>query len=408
MLSVRDALAAILDEIPGSAGGKRRASFVTEPEAGYAATDLFADRDMPPFDRVAMDGIAIAYAGYAAGRRSFPIEDVAFAGSGRKTLSDSTACIEVMTGAVLPSGCDTVIRYEDLSRTESLASLVPELVLKPAQNVHKQGSDRRTGDLLVARGTQLLAPQWAVAATIGAASVDIMRSPRISMIATGDELVAVHEKPAEHQIRASNSTAMMAALRQRGFCDIEASMVNDDPEALTRTFEKALMDSDVCLVTGAVSMGLHDHVPRVLKKLGVREVFHKIKQRPGKPLWFGRTEQGVLVFGLPGNPVSSLIGLYRYVLPTLYKLQGVTPPHFASVARLTEPIHFPLGERMTLFAPVRIHQGPDGVMYARPVRAVGSGDLAALADTDGFVECPEGSTYFAEGTVLPLQTWGLL
>lgn len=408
MLSVGDALAAILQETPEPHEARRSLSFVAEPNSGYLARDLFADRDMPPFDRVAMDGIAISYESYAAGRRSFQIEGIQFAGSERNLLKDSTACIEVMTGAVLPTGCDTVIRYEDIRKTGSLATLTPGLELKPAQNVHQRGSDRRAGDLLVARGSQLLAPQWAIAATIGATAVELIKPPAISIIATGDELVSVDEKPLEHQIRASNTAAMMAALRQRGFRDIDSTLVTDDPQELTKVLEKALVHSQVCILTGAVSMGLHDHVPHTLKTLGVREVFHKIKQRPGKPLWFGRTDTGTLVFGLPGNPVSSLIGLYKYVVPALYKLQGLRPPHHRKFARLTEAIHFSLGDRMTLFAPVCIHHGMDGVLHARPVRGVGSGDLAALADTDGFVECSEGNMDFSIGTVLPLYTWGLL
>ncbi len=408
MLSVADALAAILHEVPAPCDIGKRVSQVDQPQSGYAATDLIADRDMPPFDRVAMDGIAIAYASYVAGNRTFSIEGIQLAGSERKTLGNSHACIEVMTGAVLPLGCDTVIRYEDLKKSNLHADLAPGLELQAAQNVHKRGSDRRVGDLLVARGTQLLAPQWAVAATIGAASVEIVPAPSISIIATGDELVDVDETPLDHQIRASNTVALMAALRQRGFADIHSNLVTDNPEELTNVLEKALTQSQVCILTGAVSMGLHDHVPHTLKKLGVREVFHKIKQRPGKPLWFGKTNSGTLVFGLPGNPVSSLIGLYKYVIPTLYKLQGLKPGHHAKFAKITEAIHFSLGDRMTLFAPVRINYGADGVLYAQPVRGVGSGDLAALTGTDGFVECPEGHTHFLEGTVLRLHTWGLL
>jgi molybdopterin molybdotransferase len=387
---------------------KRSVSRAVEPESRYLATDLVADRDMPPFDRVAMDGIAIAYASYAAGNRSFLIEGIQFAGSERMALRSRNACIEVMTGAVLPTGCDTVIRYEDIKKADSLATLTPGLELKETQNVHKRGSDRRIGELLVARGSQLLSPQWAVAATIGAAEVDIVSAPSLSIIATGDEIVDVGKIPLEHQIRGSNTAAMMAALRQRGFDDIRTNLVSDDPEQLVLALETALTQSRVCILTGAVSMGLHDHVPRTLKELGVREVFHKIRQRPGKPLWFGKTNSGTLVFGLPGNPVSALISLYRYVIPTLYQLQGVKPAHHAKFARLTEAIHFSLGDRMTLFAPVRINYGMDGVVYAQPVRGVGSGDLAALADTDGFVECFEGRTEFPEGSVLPLQTWGIL
>ncbi len=408
MLSVCDALAVILQEVSAPHDLGKRFSRFDDPQADYLATDLFADRDMPPFDRVAMDGIAIAYASYAAGQRTFSIEGIQFAGSERKTLENPSACIEVMTGAVLPSGCDTVIRYEDLKKADSRATLAPELELQAAQNVHKRGSDRRAGDLLLTRGIQLLAPQWAVAATIGATSVEIVPSPSISIIATGDELVDVGEKPLDHQIRASNTAAMMAALRERRFDNIHSNLVTDDPEELTKVLETALTRSQVCILTGAVSMGLHDHVPHTLKKLGVREVFHKIKQRPGKPLWFGKTNSGTLVFGLPGNPVSSLISLYKYVIPTLYKLQGLKSDHHTKFAKITEAIHFSLGERMTLFAPVRINYGEDGVLYAQPVRGVGSGDLAALTGTDGFVECPEGQTHFQEGTVLRLHTWGLL
>lgn len=377
------------------------------PEPGYIAQDLLADRDFPPFDRVAMDGIAIRYAAWKSGQRSFQLQGTQTAGQPAKALSHPNGAIEVMTGTMIPLGCDTVIRYEDFTKEASWANLSPEIAVKPGQNVHRRGLDGIKGTCLVPRGARLQAPQWAIAATIGQGQVATYSGPRISIIATGDELVSLHDMPLPHQIRVSNSTALMAASREQGFRNIKNRLASDQIEDLKAVIEKELETSDFCILTGAVSMGKYDFVPFCLKELGVSEIFHKVRQRPGKPLWFGKTYSGTLVFGLPGNPVSALVSFYKYVLPAFHAWQSPAPPPHQRFARLSQNLSIPHGANMGVFVPVTIEYGSDAVLYAKPQVGIGSGDLASLAQSDGFIECQEGSIEYPKGTVVPLVLWGL-
>ena len=371
-----------------------------------SAQPITADRDLPPFDRVAMDGIAIRFASYEGGRRQFRLDGMQAAGAPPIDLSNDEHAVEVMTGAVLPNGTDTVIRYEDLKIAGGVAVLTPATTaLELGQNIHRRGSDRLAGDLLIAPGDPMHPPQWAVAATVGCLEITAASMPHICVIGTGDELVDLGEVPLPHQIRASNIYAIAAALRGHGFANISLHLVKDDPEELARLLATKLENCAACVLTGAVSAGKFDHVPATLKRLGVSEVFHKISQRPGKPMWFGETQK-CLIFGLPGNPVSSLICCYRYVIPALRSLSSKSGETSSRYAELTESIAFASGEHMTLFAPVKVSYGRDAKVRATPIRNVGSGDLGALLGSDGFVECPAGKTEYLPGETVSLYLWG--
>ena len=217
--------------------------------------DLRADRDFPPFNRVAMDGVALRYEALAAGQREFFVEATQFAGQPPLEAPDPTAAVEIMTGAVLPAGLDTVIRYEDLTfRTDAAGqrhATVQVLPPRPGHNIHQQGSDRRRGDLLLPAGTRLEPAEMAVAATIGAATVAVARRPRLAVVSTGDELVPIGEQPAAHQIRRSNGLMLQAAAWQAG-AEAEAFHFDDDPAALRQGLPALLAGYDAVVLSGGV------------------------------------------------------------------------------------------------------------------------------------------------------------
>ena len=362
---------------------------------------LVADRNYPPFDRVAMDGIAINYKAIQEGLNSFKIEGVTRAGEPQSTLLDDNNCLEVMTGGVLPIGCDVVIRYEDIQIENGEAKLIDGLEISKMQNVHLHGSDYQEGDLLLEKGFKIEAPQMAVLTSIGKDNLQTMARPKIAIVSTGDELIDVEETPLAHQIRRSNVYTIYSALKLHGFSDVEILHVKDEKEVIFDKLEQVLKEVDVLILSGGVSKGKFDYIPEVLADLKVNKIFHKIKQKPGKPMWFGTRQDNKMVFGLPGNPTSALICFRRYVLPALWKsIKTKAQPKFA---RLTNEVNFK--KPMTYFLPVSIDYTDNGVISAAPVKTNGSGDFNSVAKSDGFIELTAEKNVFNKGESYPLYLW---
>src|SRR5580658_7012539 len=364
--------------------------------------NIYAERDQPPFDRVAMDGIALASSAAANGRRRFRLQATQAAGDPPGTLSSDENCIEVMTGAVLPAGCDTVVPVERLQSADGYAEIERSFAIAPWKNVHRRASDRAQGALLLVAGSVLNAPEIAVAASAGMARVRVSSQPAIMVISTGNELVEPGDPIAPHQIRRSNSYAVVAALRQRGFQRVADDHLPDDAALLRERLRLHLHTHEVLILSGGVSMGKFDLVPKALEEIGVRCVLHGIAQRPGRPMWFGTSGNGRAVFALPGNPVSTLVCLIRHVVPALYAAMGV-PASYAQRIALATPIEWT--PRMTGFFPVKVSYDDWARPWATPCPTNGSGDFAALALTDGFVELPPGPADFAKGYVAKLYRW---
>jgi molybdopterin molybdotransferase len=362
--------------------------------------NIYAERDQPPFDRVAMDGVAIA-AQAAGGRRRFRLQATQAAGDPPITLQATDCCIEVMTGAMLPPGCDAVIPVERLQVVDGVAELL-DPPPPPWQHVHRRASDRPQGALLLAAGTVLNAPEVAVAASAGMARVRVSSQPAVIVVSTGNELVEPGEPIAPFQIRRSNAYAVAAALRQRGFQRVADDHVADDAALLRERLRLHLKTHEVLVLSGGVSMGKFDLIPQVLDELGVQRVLHGVAQRPGKPLWFGTSAEGRAVFALPGNPVSTLVCLARYVVPALYAAMGVPARPLERVA-LAEAVDWNVP--LAGFVPVRVSSDDWGRPWAAPCQPNGSGDFAALALTDGFVELPPGPAEFGRGFVSRLYRW---
>jgi molybdopterin molybdotransferase len=363
--------------------------------------DIHAERDNPPFDRVAMDGIAVSSESLRRGSTRFRIQATQSAGSPALKLDAGDNAIEVMTGAIMPLAADSVIPFEQYQVGEGVATLSAAAKMTPFRHVHRRGSDGRAGALVLAAGTLLRSPEIAVAASAGMARLQVSRQPSFMIVSTGDELIEPGEPIAEHQVRRSNAYGVMAALRARGFARIGDDHLADDVSLLHERLQLHLATHDVLILSGGVSMGKFDLVPKALKTLGVEQVFHKVAQRPGKPLWFGMGPAGQAVFGLPGNPVSTLICLLRYVIPALTTAMRTTPALPERVA-LAAAVSFDLA--LTYFLPVAIEHDPSGTPWAKPRPTNGSGDFVSLTGTDGFLELPPGPAY-AKADVARLYRW---
>jgi molybdopterin molybdotransferase len=373
------------------------------------AEDLCADRPFPPFDRVTMDGIALRYADFAAGQRHFPIMGIQAAGMPETLFEKAGGAMEVMTGAVLPKGADTVIRYEDLKISNDIAQVMIGNIVS-CQNVHPMASDKKTGDLLLPSGVKLHPAEIGTAATIGKSVLKVKKMPMVAVISTGDELVEVGETPLAHQIRRSNVYVVQAILKQIGVSSKRFHLI-DNQEVIKKELKKILKKYPIVILSGAVSEGKFDFLPAALQDLGVIKRFHKVAQRPGKPFWFGtlgfddtvekQIDNQCVVFALPGNPVSTTVCAYKYVLPYLQACTGLTPK--PSSARLASDFSFT--SKLNYFLPVYVYSHSDGFLEAIPQVGQGSGDLSNLNRANGWLELPADQNLFKKGSVFPLITY---
>ena len=363
--------------------------------------DIAAERDQPPFDRVAMDGIAIALDAWNGGRRTFRIAGTVAAGQKPAPLPAGDACLEVMTGAVLPAGADAVIPVELLSVADGRATVADDAAPTRYANVHRRASDALAGSRALAAGAVLRGPELAIVASAGRPTVQVSREPRIAVISTGDELVGPDAVPAPWQIRRSNAYGIAATLVLHGYRRLADDHVPDDPATIRARIAAQLASHDVLVLSGGVSAGRFDHVPAALEALGVRRVFHKVAQRPGRPLWFGVGPSGQPVFALPGNPVSTLVCLIRYVLPALLRLCGAPP---APVVQAPLAAAYESRHALAAFVPVDRGTVPDRPAAVALHPTHGSGDYTALAGTAGFVELAAGR-HFEPGDPVPIYTW---
>lgn len=358
--------------------------------------EIRADRDVPAFDRVMMDGYALRSADLLEGR-VFRVAGQAPAGRETALMPDQPGCcLEVMTGAPLPQGADCIVPVEETTRTGqeeiTVASSFGHVV---GRFIHARGSDAREGDLLLESVFLLGSREIGVAASCGAAWLEVSRKPVIAIFSTGDELVPVDETPAPHQIRQSNGHAIRCALERAGHPPGHVETLADDPDAARGILESRLVASDFAVLTGAVSKGSRDFIPGLLDSLGCTRLFHGVAQRPGKPAgcWIGPGRQ--VIVALPGNPVSALTGLHAFVLPALAVSSGLPVPK----PRLVIPSGRMDGlPGMTQHLPVTF--GADGRVQAAPTG--NSGDFIGLLKSDGFVTLPPRGGI---STAFPFTPW---
>ena len=360
-----------------------------------------ADRDYPPFNRATMDGYAVQSADFGTGNPS-GLRITGYIAAGSAALFEVAAgtCSKIMTGAAVPPGADAVIRVEDAQAENGRAFFSVDTV-KAGQNIAKRGEDARQNDILIS-GNQLITPQVvSVLAVAGRHEVEVARLPKVGIVSTGNEVVPVGVLVLPHQIRDSNAWAMRGFLHRYGITDVTVVLAADDKAALAQAVAGLLLSEDTILLSGGVSRGDADYVPEVLQSLGVRQVFHRVRIRPGGPLWFGVALGGKAVFGLPGNPVSVQVGCKLFVEPYLRACFGLPMP---------VPVYFPMLEsRMKKtpfddFFPCRLitEHGTTGV---KPVRYNGSGDIAATLHSHGIALQPAAAEHLAANAPVAFYAW---
>ena len=352
------------------------------------AEDIFADSDLPPFNRVMMDGIAIRHEELESYNR-FKIQGIQAAGKSNQFDFISGHCIEIMTGALLPPIFDTVIPYQDITIESGIATItIPPK--KFQANIHLQGTDFKKGDTLVSKGTCISPAEIGILASVGISEPLVDSAPRIAIISTGDELVNIENQPLDFQIRKSNVYAIQAALKKELYIEAMTFHVSDQSDDIKSKLNEILQSFEIIILSGGVSKGKFDLIPIVLQELNVKQLFHRIKQKPGKPFWFGASESN-LVFALPGNPVSTLVCCYRYVIPFLQSKLMNLKPKFEMIS--IDCDYFKKGN-LTYFMPVK-----KTVQMVSPSDGNGSGDFAHLANVDGWIEIPEEINEIKKGDI---------
>jgi molybdopterin molybdotransferase len=335
--------------------------------------DIVSDRDQPPFNKSLVDGIGISYDTWQKGQRTFHVEAIIPAGVASKPLKSLSNCVRIMTGAVIPKGCDCVIPIEQVHLEGDTAQSKDWTMIKKNQSIRLQASDGKKGQVLLKSGCRLWAPHIGIAASIGKVKVKVSALPKIAVISTGDELVDIQKPIKEYQTRLSNSYALQALLHQAQLGDVQIFHLKDNQKVMLQSIKNILTKFDCIILSGGVSMGDFDYVPGVLKQLGIKQSFHMVSQKPGKPFWFGLGKNAKPVFALPGNPVSTQICAYRYIIPYLKKASGLeVKQEFVPVLDRVN-----IQSDLTHFLPV---------FQGRLITINGSGDFASLAQADGFIE----------------------
>ena len=394
MVSFPEALALLLEHTPLLAVERCR---LEKASGRILRENVAADRPFPASDRVMMDGHALRLADWQAGNRSFRVTGSAPAGQPAPALTaEAATCVEVMTGAPCPIGADCIVPVEEV--IESAAGMVKfsEAAAPVAGRfIHRAGSDAGAGEILLEAGTLLGSREIGVAASCGAAWLDVSSLPKIAVIATGDELVGVEEIPAAHQIRQSNGYSLAAALHRAGYPPREVAVLDDEVSTARPALEKLLATHDWLVLTGAVSAGARDFVPSLLADLGCRKIFHGVAHRPGKPggCWLG--PDGQVILALPGNPVSALTGLHVFLLPALAVASGLPRPSPRRVVMDDRTQQLP---DFTRHLPVTLRA--DG--RAESAATGNSGDFIGLLKSDGFVTLPPRG---ASDVAFPFTPW---
>ncbi len=395
-LSVRDAQAIVLQHVNPCA----IETVVLETSLGRVlAGEIRANRDQPPYDVSAMDGFALRSADLATVPAVLTvIEDIKAGAMPVKTLQ-AGQCARIMTGAPVPAGADAVIRVED---TQTLADGRVDIgkAVKPGNDIRPRGEGMRNGQVVLKAGTEITPGVIGVLATVKAAQMPVYRRPRVAILSTGDELEGLAEPFDANKIPNSNSYALMGQCQALGLEPVLLGIARDDTQEL-ETFLKRGLEFEVLLVSGGSSVGVHDHVRPTLEALGVTMHFWRVEMRPGHPVAFGTTASS-LVFGLPGNPVSSMVCFEQFVLPALRRMMGHARLFRRTVeARLTHAVKIRPGR--SEFIRVVLERDAAGAYIASSTGNQSSGALLSMALADGLLVVPASSSGLVAGELATVQ-----
>jgi molybdopterin molybdotransferase len=397
MLEVLAALDVVLEHTRALAPGTL--SLTPSLLGRVVAEDVASDLDSPPYAKSIMDGYAVRSVDAKSGVALTVIEEVAAGKTPTRTVGAGETT-RVMTGAPIPPGADAVIPHEQTELTGDVVKL--HAVVSSGQHILPRGREMKAGEVVVPAGTVITPAAFGLLAAVGRTEVRSYPAPRLAIVSTGDELVEPAERPGRSQIRNTNGPMLLALATQAGAEGRYFGIARDEPAVLRGMVSKALEWADVLLLSGGVSAGKFDFVPDVLRELGMQAHFHKVRMKPGKPLLFGTRDKS-LVFGLPGNPVSSFVGFHLFVRPALRKMGGhaITAPTFVQV-----PLAADLKTRndRPTYLPGRLEETPDG-WRVRGMAWFGSADLRSLLNANALIHVDAGDLAFPAGS--PVATLAL-
>jgi molybdopterin molybdotransferase len=364
----------------------------SDSDGRILAEDIFSDTDMPPFNRSAVDGFACHNIDL---NNDLEVIEVIAAGKVPLKSVGENQCSKIMTGAVVPDGCDIVIMFED---SETLSSGKVRFTCQdPKINISFKGEDVKTGDKVLLNGKYIKPQDIAVIASVGCTNVRVKKKPKVGVLSTGDELVEPSVTPGISQIRNSNAYQLLAQVSRAGGMGCYYGIA---PDVESITFDmvlKAIAENDIVLLTGGVSMGDFDFVPAILKRAGVKILFDKVNVQPGKPTTFG-IHPNTIVFGLPGNPVSSFIQFETLVRPLINKMMGYNwkplEQNFEMAVRYERKSPVRMG-----WIPVLINENGKVV----PVDFHGSAHISAMPYTDGIISIKAGIKKIEKGEIVSVR-----
>jgi molybdopterin molybdotransferase len=384
--TVEAAIAEILERVPLGTAVERVS--LAQAAGRVLARDAVSDVDLPPFEKSAMDGYAVRSRDLSRGGAELAVVGESKAGAPWRGRLAEGACVEIYTGAELPSDCDAVVMVEKCRRQGARVALDdrPE----PGQHVCHRGEDLRAGAVCLRAGERLGPVQLAVLAAVGCDPAPLRPRVRLGLFTTGDELVRASERPGPGEIREGNTFDLAARAARAGAEVVNLGIVRDDEADLDARIAELFERCDALMTTGGVSMGRYDLVGAAFERAGVEPVLHKIAIKPGKPLWFGMRGR-VPVFGLPGNPVSCLVGFEVFVRPALARMEGADPAEWRERLRLgrwkgAATKDNPRQQNL----PVRVAQAADGVDELEPLRWTSSADIVTLARAQGLAVIQPG------------------
>ena len=389
-LSVKDAQQCILECIK-----KKEIELVPlERSLGRVlAEDIRANRNQPPFDVSAMDGFALRSADLEKGSAILKIVEDIKAGDLPKYTLQPGECSRIMTGAPVPKGADAVLRVEDTLALDDERIEISRSV-NAGNDIRPLGEAMRDGQVVLTAGTEITPGVIGVLATVKCAQMKVYGRPSVAILATGDELEGLDEAFDPNKIPNSNSYALMAQAQALGIEPVLLGIARDDPRELAAHLRRGL-EFDVLLVSGGSSVGVHDYVRPTLEALGVAMRFWRVEMRPGHPVAFGTTLRGV-IFGLPGNPVSSMVCFEQLVIPALRRMMGHTRLYRRTLdAQLAHPVKIRPGR--TDFIRVQLEQSEAGTYVARSTGNQSSGALLSMAQADALLVVPATSTGLEAG-----------
>lgn len=396
MISVEEALGILFSNLPDR---KIEQVSFQDSLSRVLAEDLTATCDIPPFNRSAMDGYAVAATDVEAAPVELEVAGEVRAGGGMPGTMASGQAMSIMTGAPVPLGADAVQVVEECRLSDDGKRVLISKPVKTGDNIARQGSEATAGEAVLKIGHRIGPAEIAVMATFGYDRVRIWKNPEIAVFATGDELVEIDQEPRPDQIRNSNAYCLIGQLKYMGLKPEYLGIVRDDKDALRRAMIRGLQ-KDVLIITGGVSMGEYDYVKDVFGELGLEILFSKVAIKPGKPTVFAR-KGDTLIFGLPGNPISALVTFECFVRPALGSLCGMAQPELHRMkGELLDDMEQYSG-RMAFF-PAWVFWDESG-LKVEPLRWKSSADIIGFTGANATFIFPRSRTHLKKGDIVEVM-----